>query len=243
MAGTRASAGVTRSQSGPSSTVAPTLRKLGGHRREAVGFLHPPDADTGQRAWARRRTSAVIASVIAASGMARQSMVPPRKRAAAARLDPVGAHAHVGALARQDVGEAHVALDRVAAHAGDPHRPAAEESGGKEVGRRRRRRPRPRACPGSRSRSPAGTTKVSSGACTSTPKRRIRLRVISTYGREMSGVDHRDRRRRFAAPRQRQGLQQPVRNWLDTSPRMRTGAAGRPPARRSRSGGNPSAPR
>jgi hypothetical protein len=40
--------------------------------------------------------SATIASVIAASGMASQSMVPPRKTRLS-RFDPVGPEAHVGA--------------------------------------------------------------------------------------------------------------------------------------------------
>ncbi len=70
--------------------------------------------------------SATIASVIAASGIATQSISMPASARARGGLDPVVAVGHRRAHSRQRVGEGDVTLDRIAADAGDAHRSAGD---------------------------------------------------------------------------------------------------------------------
>jgi hypothetical protein len=94
---------------------------------------------------------------------------------------------------------------------------------------------------GLRYRLPVGiTNRDQLSRTTVTPKRAIRLSVISTYGFEISSPST-----SIAVSRPVIGsaISSAVRNWLDTSPRTRTGpfATMSPPRRCS--GGKPSWPR
>ena len=102
------------SRSAPASTVAPSLRSsaaIAAMRSVSLTRqLAMPVSVVGPRA-----NSATTASVIAASGIAMQSIVDAVERAPGARLDPVVAAADRRAHPREHVGERDVALDRVAA--------------------------------------------------------------------------------------------------------------------------------
>ena len=86
-----AASGATSSQSLPASSVAPSLRELGCHRRDAIRFLDAPAADVREACRRLSRTAPTIASVIAASGIVDAVDRAAGERPSAPRLDPVGA--------------------------------------------------------------------------------------------------------------------------------------------------------
>ena len=117
--------------------------------------------------------------------------------------------------------------------------PAAEHAGGEEIRRARGiafdvQRPGARVA----ARRPAPRTSRAPSLATSTPKRRIRLSVIVDVGPrdELALAPSRSP----ARPRSGSACSRPVRNWLDTSPRIGTGARARCARGAIASGGKPS---
>ena len=118
-----------RMKSAPSSTVAPTLRNsvaIAAMRSVSLtrqlAMLRSvvvPSANSADHRQRHRRIGDVVAVQV-------DRREPPRLRRA--RLHPVRPHFDPGAHLRQRLGETHVALDAVAAHAFDAHRPAADRA-------------------------------------------------------------------------------------------------------------------
>ena len=211
----------TRSQSAPSSTVAPSLRSsvaIAAMRSVSL-TRHEPMLRSVLGPSAK---SAATASVIAASGMWLQSMSMPRRRPISRRrgLDPVVTQRDARTHRFERLAEPDVALDAAAAHAQHPHRSAGDRTEREEVGRAggvafdRKVARRPIAA-----REERGT--ASPSRVTSTPKRCIRASVMSMYGREISGPAT-SIRSPCAGATSGAAISRPVRNWLETSPRTET---------------------
>ena len=167
--------------------------------------------------------SATIASVIAASGIARQSIVPPR--------NTVRPRSSIQSAPKR------TSAPRRASSSANPTSPWIESrptpvtrtgpppsSAGREEIRRARRvafdRQRAGTAIAAHSRAPEGPPAVDGR-----PRRRSAASgcsVMSTYGREISSPSMLTR---TSARSSGNACSSPVRNWLDTSPRMRTGAA------------------
>ena len=174
--------GVTRSQSGPDSTVAPSfsssvcmawIRSVSFTRQlPMLRSRHGPSAYRGQRGRGHGRVGDQVE--IGIEGLEPLAVGDVH----ATDLDPVRTVADRGAHIRQRLGKAHVALDAVGAHAADPQRTAADRAQRQEIGRRGRvTLDRDAAGCGRRRRADHEAAQPSRR--TVTPKRAIRFSVIS----------------------------------------------------------------
>ena len=233
-------AACTVSRSSPSSTVAPSLRSsvaIAAIRSVSLTRQLPMPVSVV----ASRANNAIMASVIAASGMAVQSSVPPESPCRPVRLDPVRPEAdgrRRGAPARRRT----------------PRRPGSNRvrPPSRAPDRRRARRPRGNTTRTTRRPRRAGRR----GSCSARRPARRRSAVgrgdrdaeAAHQARRYLDVRPRDQRRRDPDRRRRRrapcasgnAISSADRYWLDTSPRIATVAAGdRARCRRSRAADSP----
>ena len=190
------------------------LAQLGRHRRDAIGFLHAPARDAGQRGRSAREERHHRERHRRIGNRRAVDRPCPLSVRSRARLDPVVAAVDRRAHPGEHVGERDVALDRMASDAGDAHGTAADRARREKV-RGRRRVALDVKHAGARIAGAGGMRNDRQSSCsTATPKRSMRCVVIATYGFEISSPAMSTRHRPAAARGQERQRHQQRRREL-----------------------------